>query len=453
MKKNYQRLLLSALIVATPAAHAVMGNTAETFGLFADDIATTQALSMFSNHAQAAYYNPAYLARDRAGAMSAGGMIAQPDVNAQPWGYPGNYLSSNGIATDPNYLMTLGFKTDLGKLLKGSPNVMFGMTLGADHAASQLVSVNSTTSNSAQSLRYGAESLFLNVGAGINPFRGLYVGAGANVTLSATAKLDSSVGFRAPASQVTNGTEQVNATPQVRPILSGDLNWGEILCPDDKYCWAQGLETALAWRAQSAVSSKINAGVFLTALPTQTPVNLLVNTIDGYAPETMSAALQYNLYKLRVGATIEWQRWSKLNSRLAGDTSYAQANLQFRDVFIPRVGFEYRWDNELSFLGGFSYEQSPLKGYQSLNINFIDNDAVAAGLGFSYLIGKPMFLAQPIRMDVGYQYRYLVPRDFMMSTSTPTGSTTNGCPSGTTCEYVTAKGGIQVLNASLHLTF
>lgn len=459
MNTQFQRLLLSVSITLAPAAQATMGSAGSTYGLFADDIATTQALSLFSNHAQAAFYNPSYLARDRAGALDTGAMFAKPDINAKPWGTgpsdatgQTNYLVDNGVQNDPNYMLSLGFKTDLGKLLKDNPAMVFGLTLIADRGASQLVALNSSTSSTAQSLRYGSESLFLNLGAGINPFRGLYLGAGTSITLSATANLQTNVGLQSGNAQFSQQSEQIKATPQARPILSGTLNWGEILCPNDKYCWAKGLETALTWRGESAYSSKINGNVYLPATGTQQP--LIYNTLDTYAPETFSGGVQYDLYKLRIGAMLDFQRWSKLNQRLAGDTTYQGSGLEFRDVIVPRAGFEYRADNELSYLGGVSYERSPLKSSQSFNVNFIDNDALVAGLGFSYLIDKPILFALPLRLDMGYQYRYLVKRDFLMSDNFGMNpQTVTSCKTGANCEYVTAKGGVQVLNASVHMKF
>lgn len=103
-----------------------------------------------------------------------------------------------------------------------------------------------------------------------------------------------------------------------------------------------------------------------------------------------------------------------------------------------------------------SYERSPLKSTSSLDINFVDNDAISTGLGFSYLIDKPSLVAQPLRLDFGYQYRYLLKRDFLLATdyAAPTAQNTSaGCQSQTRCEYVTAKGTVQMLNASVHMTF
>lgn len=131
-----------------------------------------------------------------------------------------------------------------------------------------------------------------------------------------------------------------------------------------------------------------------------------------------------------------------------------QAGLVFRDVVIPRAGFEYRIDKEISILGGVSYEQSPLKSEQSLNVNYVDNDRIVMGLGMSYLIEQALFLSQPVRLDFGYQYHLLRDRDFLLVTDKGfNGTTSTGCPTGTRCENVTSEGRIHALNAALHLTF
>jgi long-subunit fatty acid transport protein len=165
--------------------------------------------------------------------------------------------------------------------------------------------------------------------------------------------------------------------------------------------------------------------------------------------------------------------WSGLNDALRQDTVKDQAQLKFKDIFIPRAGFELRLNDVFSFTGGVSYEQSPLESTSSLDVNYVDNDRLVFGLGFSYLIEQALFLSQPLRFDFGYQYHVLKDRDFMLATtqgvgnapgSTGSGGIEPGCPvnpAGTTveersrvlCEGVTSGGNVHVLNASINLTF
>ncbi|MFX6648938.1 hypothetical protein ABTG99_19710, partial [Acinetobacter baumannii] len=149
-----------------------------------------------------------------------------------------------------------------------------------------------------------------------------------------------------------------------------------------------------------------------------------------------------------------------LNEKLARDTVKDVGGLRFKDVLIPRVGFEFRATRNLSLLGGVSYEESPLETTESLDVNYVDNNRYVVGLGLSYLIEQAMIFSQPIRLDVGYQYHILEDRDFRLSTTRNVGNqpgqdpaTGAPCAAGTRCEDVTAGGNVHVFNASINLKF
>src|SRR5690606_27525923 len=72
----------AALLLAPAIACANMGNLGTTYGVMPSDVATVQALSMFNTQVSTAYYNPAFLARDTRGEMTAGLMHADPNLKA-----------------------------------------------------------------------------------------------------------------------------------------------------------------------------------------------------------------------------------------------------------------------------------------------------------------------------------------------------------------------------------
>jgi len=461
MRPVFMRLSMSAtLVLSASVAQASLGHIGSNFGLFPADVASAQSLSMFSDQPSAVYYNPAYLARDRKGAMSAGMLFTQQSLTAKGWNKPDDVVENDVIEDDSNYNILLGFKSDLSKMLKDDRAVVLGFMLGAERTGTNLLAFSSTSDQTAQSLKYGQQSLFLSLGAGLNLFKGVDVGASTRITLNASAKL----GAQAQVSGATGFESlQVTAAPSIQPILSGNLNWGDILCPDQKYCWAKGLETAASWRYESKYNTTVDANAVVPNLITKLP--LIVNTLDGYQPETFTAGIQYNMYKLRLGASMDYALWSGANEQFRNDTIKDVGQLKFKDVLIPRAGFEYRLSKEFSVLGGVSYEQSPLESTESLNVNYVDNDKIVMGIGFSYLIEQALFLSQPVRLDVGYQYHLLQDRDFKISTTAPAGNQqgqTASCGSvpnntgGTTpvrCEFATTGGDVSVLNAAIHLTF
>lgn len=448
--------LAIALLAALPiSSMAAMGSVATNFGLTPADTASAQALSMFSNQPSAVYYNPAYLARDRRGALSAGFLFTEQDLTVKGFGTPDTIIASGDTAEDSsNYNVLLGLKTDLSTMLTSNRAMVLGFQLGAERTGERLLSFKSTTSQVGQSLRYGQQSLFLSVGAGLNVIPGFDVGAAARITLAAEAQL----GAEARLNGETSGEGlTVSAKPSIQPILSANLNWGELICPEDKYCGWNGLETALTYRYESDFTTNVTADATVVNAVSQLP--LLIRTLDSYQPEMFSAGIQYNFYKIRLAASADYQLWSGLNDKLRNDTVKDQAQLRFKDTLVPRAGFELRLDNTFSIIGGVSYEESPLESSSSLNVNYVDNDRVVVGLGFSYLIEKALFLSMPLRMDFGYQYHILADRDFLLVTDKGNGNqqgSEGSCTDGNQqvrCEQVTAGGNAHVLNASVNLAF
>lgn len=444
---------VAALALLPALSHAAMGTVATNFGLLPQDVASAQSLSMFSHQPSAVYYNPAYLARDRKGAVSAAYLFTDQELRAQGWGSPDQVVTDDVIEDRANYNVLIGFKTDLSSMLKSNRAMVLGLMLGAERSGERLLSLDASTRQTAQSLRYGQQSLFLSAGVGLNVLPGFDVGAGARITLAADAKLDTFAEVNGNTSLEQLG---LTAKPSIQPVLSGSINWGELVCPK-KDCWLTGIETAAAWRHESKLKVGIDANAVVPNL-IDGGLPLLITTIDSYQPEVFSAGIHYNLFKARFGLTGEYQVWSGLNDDLRKDTIRNQANLSFKDVFVPRVGMEYRLNREFSFLAGVSYEPSPLRGTESLDVNYVDNDRYVIGAGFSYLIEKALFLSQPVRVDFGYQYHLLRDRDFLLTTTR--NANDGDCNGRRTaddrpirCEGVTADGEAHVLNASINLTF
>jgi len=450
IKQNLLRATAAAFVFLPVFSYAAMGTVATNFGLLPQDVATAQSLSMFSNQPSAVYYNPAYLARDRKGQVSAAYLFTDQDIKARPRNFgEDNFLQNEEIVNRSNYNVLLGFKTDLSSMLKSDRAMVLGIMLGAERSGERLLSFDSQTSETAQSFRYGQQSLFLSLGAGLNVVPGFDVGASTRITLAADANLEATANVQGDTSRERL---VLTAKPSIQPILSGSINWAQLLCEDPKACWAYGLETALAWRYESKVSVGVNADAAVRGLVNGLP--LRITTFDGYQPEMFTAGINFDRHRARIGATGEYQLWSGLNRQIEGDTIRGDAGLRFRDVFVPRIGGEFRLNPVFSLLSGISYEQSPLSSRQSLDVNFVDSDRVVFGLGFSYLIEQALFLSQPVRMDFAYQYHHLMDRDFIVASSR-TDSAGGTCPDNPNarCQPVTSSGSAHVINASLNLSF
>ncbi|MEL0028965.1 MAG: aromatic hydrocarbon degradation protein, partial [Perlucidibaca sp.] len=308
--RNLRWLPMAALTLSPVAGHAAMGQIATNFGLLPQDVASAQALSMFSNDPSVTYYNPAYLAKDRKGALTAGFLYTKQELTAKDWNTPDDVVTGDVIEDRSNYNILLGMKTDLSQMLKSERPLVLGLMLGAERTGNRLLSFSSTTSQTAQPLRYGQQSLFLSLGAGLNVVPGFDVGASTRITLAASADLST---YTDLSGNTLYESISVSAKPNIQPILSGNLDWGRLVCPSRRGCWLTGLETSLSWRYESAFETEANALAVVPNLLQGLPLALA--TIDSYQPETWSAAMQYNMYKLRLAAGVDYQLWSGLNDK------------------------------------------------------------------------------------------------------------------------------------------
>ena len=118
--------------------------------------------------------------------------------------------------------------------------------------------------------------------------------------------------------------------------------------------------------------------------------------------------------------------------------------VKVEDIMIPRLGAEYRFGESFSVLGGFSYRPTALKSTQTVDVNLFDTDRYVVGVGISAKVGKQMFLAHPLQIDLGYQRQELVDRDFTIVNSRP--GTANNIE-------VTTGGSVDVFSGSISLKF
>ncbi|MEC8102829.1 MAG: aromatic hydrocarbon degradation protein [Pseudomonadota bacterium] len=426
------------LIVATVSCttYANMGTIGNTYGLFPQDVATTQALSMFNQEVSATYYNPARLVKDGRGELSTGLLQAEAKLEAAGPDRSGGLLSRTPTAS-----LLLGLKTDLSKLTTFDHPMYLGVVLGVENYGFSLLEFQSETSEGGQFLEYDRQPLFVSVGGGTELFRGVSGGLSARATLNNNAALSTTTDL---AGNTQYESLNVQAEPALSFTLSNTFDLGEMFCPYYD-CFVTGLELAVAYQQRSYSRTKVSATTVIPGLiPASDPLNFTIKTYDSFQPTTITAGAQYDKGSLRLGATMEYQEWSTLEDQFSSDTIKDQAGAEFGDVLIPRLGAEFRLGESLSLLAGFSYRPTALKSTETLDVNLFDTDRYIAGLGLSAKVGKKMFLAHPIQIDLAYQRQELVDRDFTITNSRP--GTANNIE-------VTTGGSVDVFSGSLSLKF
>ena len=444
--KQFVRIPLAALIAsmasAGTVAHAGMSNTATTFGILPSDIASAQSLSLFNNQVSVTYYNPAYLARDTRGELTGGLFHAEPSLEVESHGGVNAPTRTGDVLDDtPSQQVLIGMKKDLSFLTKYDHPIMFGFMAGVEKFGKEMMAFQSGTSNEGQFFNYGRQPLFLNLGAGSNVWRGIDVGASIRVTLHADANMTTQ-------SDLAGNTEreniEVSAEPVMVPIVAVNMNAGETLCSRSP-CWMDKLDTAIVYKGYAKAETNVKANAVIPGTIPEPGLDLVISTISGFTPEIITAGAQYRFGKFRVGATAEFQQWSRLDDQLQRDTIKDQSNLRFNDIVVPRVGVQYQMTEALTLTSGVAFEESPLKSNNSDEVNYLDNDKYIVGVGGSLLLKNPPVLAWPVQLDFGYQYHHLKDRDFSLTGTTPDNQPYQ--------EDVTASGNVHVFSGSFTLKF
>lgn len=437
-------ICLGGLLFSVATAHANMGNLASTYGVLPADIASAQALSLFNSQVSATYYNPAYLARDPRGELTGGLFHADHELRVNSRGGPDPIVRAGGdvLEDEPSQQVLIGMKTNLTSLTRYDRPLYLGLMVGIERYGKEMLAFNSRTSQEGQFLNYGRQPLFLNIGGATKLWRGIDVGLAARITLHASADLQARSNL---AGDTSRESLSVEAKPVFRPIFGLNVNWGETLAPDSD-SWLHGLETAFSYRGYSNTHTRVQANAVIPGTIPSPGLDIAIKTLDSFQPEIIAAGVQYQFERMRVGFTGELQRWSRLEDEFERDTIRSQANLSFRDIFIPRLGAEFQLNDIFSVTTGVAYEKSALKSDRSLDVNYLDNDRLVFGLGLSAEFAQAPVFSYPVRLDLGYQYHHLRERNFDLMSSDPD-VTVNPY------ETVSADGEVHVFSGSITLKF
>ncbi|EAT13175.1 aromatic hydrocarbon degradation protein [Bermanella marisrubri] len=423
--------------------HASMGNLATTFGILPSDMATAQAYSLFNDQVSAAYYNPAALALSPRGELTIGAMQASPELIVESKGGANPPTRSGKVLESTNTENVLvGMKTNLTSLTKFETPVYLGLIAGVEKYGMEMLAFDSSTELQGQFFQYGQKPLFLSIAGAAKVMDGINVGAGLRVTLhaSATMELESDL-----AGNTNSEKLSVSAEPVLIPVAGITADMGELLCSEDEACFWQGLDFAFSYRGESDTQTKVNANATIPGTIPDPGLPLIVTTLDAYQPMILSFGTKYDLTSdWDVSGTIEFQQWSTLTDELKKDTIKDQANLEFKDSYIPRIGTRYKWSDLLTLNAGISYEESPLESTQSADVNVFDNDRLIGALGLTAYYRETKFLAYPLRIDAAYQYHQLQDREFTLSSDEVPVSP---------YEEVNTKGSAHVISLSFSMTF
>lgn len=419
---------------------AGMGSIASNYGITPEDLASTQALSLFQGQVSAIHYNPAVLVRESGGELMIGAMHAGHNLRAVNAGDGGLQRDGDVLNNDPTQQLLIGVKSDMSRMSRSEHPLYFGVMLGIERFGSEMMSFSAETREEGQFLRYGRQPMFLSLGGGTQLWRGISAGWGIRVTLQSDAKLQAQTNL---SGQTRQEKFNVTSRPQHRPVLGLSMAWGETFC-QYRACWLNGLETALVWRDANWTATRTKANTTVPGIIAPPGLGFGISALDGFQPETLHLGAAWRYGALRLGMALEWQRWSLLTEKMAGDDIRNQAELSFRNLLVPRIGIEATLSPSMRLLAGISHERSPLRGEQSLDVNGFDNDRWLLGAGLTFEPSRSGYFKYSPRLSLGYQYQQLQGRSFSLS---------QGNPGSEPYDRVRASGNVHVFAASVGFGF
>lgn len=433
-------LCVAGLCAISLPGHASTGNVATNYGLLPIDVGSAQGLSLFNTQVSSAFFNPAQLSSDVRGELNGALLHAAHELKAISLGGSNPPIREGDVLFDrPTQQSLLGLKTNLSSLTTLEKPIHFGFMLGVEKFGAEMLAFSSETSREGQFMRFGRQPLFLNMGVAAELVSGFDIGIAATVTLASEATFITRANL---AGDTEFEQLRVNAEPTVRGIYAGRFELGELFCRDD--CALDRWQTALVFRANNSTSTDITS---ITVVPGTIPspgLVLLVDTLSSWHPDTLAGGVQYQGDSWRMALTLERQKWRDLEDKLRGDVIKDQADLRFDNTLVPRIGLEKQLARHYWLRAGIAWEESPLQGRESLNVNYFDNDRLIIGIGSAVQIPKPPILAHPVQLEFGYQYQNLRSRSFDMTASDAPGNP---------FETVKAKGDVHVFTGSMMLKF
>ncbi len=118
-----------------------------------------------------------------------------------------------------------------------------------------------------------------------------------------------------------------------------------------------------------------------------------IEQIIFFTPAHLSAGIMYRpIDNLELDGTITWVEWSQYrdNHNVSPDTQWIDPNTNtlqpgqaWNDIYVPRIGVEYRPAPPWSIMAGYYYEPTPVPP-QTQRTNFVDNVKNVISVGGGY---------------------------------------------------------------------
>jgi long-chain fatty acid transport protein len=395
------RALLVAVVLSSPAWAQPM----DLYGFSPRSVAMGGVQAAADGQASAAYYNPALLGRGSVGV-------------GYNWGRPFTFIEETAAPTMGQMLtarqpvdysgITFDAAVPLQGLLEGKAFIGFDLYVPVRH----VFRAHIIDDNTAWFLRYdnAPERFQIALSAGARPVPWLSVGGGVQVlsNYGGYAEFEAVLGTMTPGRVIRRrlDSEVLGVFAPVVGLAVGPFDSlpGEPL---------RSLKLSGFWRGEMKTTFEQPIAV---DLGTFGALDVLVKGVTEFSPHTFGVGLSSTLLdgKLLVAADLGFERWSvtpplvpdihiDLPQTLKdlgfnGEVESRDVEMGFADVWVPRLGVEWRPVERLAVRAGYVYRPTPAPD-QSGRTNFLDSTAHLMSLGGAWTFDDPLRMAKGLTVE------------------------------------------------------
>lgn len=396
-------LFLLALAVAWPSGAGA--SVYEFYGYGARGPAMGGAFTALADDFTAGYYNPAGVMECSRPTLSGGVYLEFPE------------LKVNGASANmDNYAIGWYFGTAMKIPLHGNLKDRIGFTLSGVFPSKNWRAVHFYSPPHYEPyfalIDTQTEHMSLNITSAIRLHPSLSVGGGIMVFICQFPN-------RLDLSQGAKGTIDMSGwmglTETSTPVIGIHFKPGELWKP------LEGLRLGASYRGEFRVKADIQ-----TALDMGLKVDIRFTGHTMFVPEEVTLGAAYDVTEaLTLSFDIEWAHWARMRNPylklivdglhdtfpLFKDVDLNPEDPDCRDIWIPRIGAEYRMELtgnlQAAWRAGYHYRRSPLP-YQTGESNLMDNDrhvySAGVGLHFASMFGHRFKHPQILNLHMAYNH-------------------------------------------------
>ncbi len=402
LKFFFKTFFATGLILCS--SPAVRADISTHFGLSPHSIGMGNAVAAVSHDYGAVYYNPAGLALSSESTITFGYLGSIPRVKIKtPRGKEGLFFT-NGMNVP-----LFGYRQNIGPLLsdKGEKNIVLGLCVGSSDNLKTGTLLETYLYEEPQVPVFGRvqDMLVMSVGLGIELHKYILVGAGLRFAATYDA-VNISAKINVLNQETIIDKLEVNADTEILPIF------GLLLRPSDQ------LRLAAVWRRGGApikLVGKGGGGLLINKLKLPWSFSLALAFQDFYTPNEYAGAIAYSFTeRFLLALEITFAEWSKYDVPY-GTTPPGEP---FKNIFIPRIGAEYAFNENLKIQMGYYWQPSPIKTIQPFT-NYLDTDEHVFSIGLEYDWLLTDVFTYPLKLQLYFQYQHL-PRRILWTLLGPT---------------------------------